>query len=174
MDLSRLKMKKRKEIQMLNIGRKNHSQGILESSRLYDETTFYQQFIKDLRACRREVIVESPFITSARMKILHPIFEYLVKRDIKVYIMTRDPKEHDIPLEEQSEYEIQRFERLGVQVLLCAGNHHRKLAILDRRILWEGSLNILSQCHSREIMRRIPDGRVTLEMFDFLCWEKVL
>ena len=34
---------------------------------------------------------------------------------------------------------------------MCIGNHHRKLAILDRKVLWEGSLNILSQTRSREI-----------------------
>lgn len=144
------------------------------SSTLYDETTFYQKFMKDLQNCNEEVIIESPYITSARMKRLYPIFEQLVKRRVKVYIVTRKPKEHDYSLEEQSEYEIQRFERLGVQVLLCAGNHHRKLVILDRMILWEGSLNILSQNHSREIMRRIPDERFAQEMFDFLNFGNVI
>ena len=82
--------------------------------------------------------------------------------------MTRDPKEHDESMEIQSEETISLFERMGVQVLLCIGNHHRKLAILDRKILWEGSLNILSQNKSREIMRRIDNKTVALEMFDFL------
>ena len=68
----------------------------------------------------------------------------------------------------QSEDAISSFERMGVQVLLCIGNHHRKLAILDRKILWEGSLNILSQTHSREIMRRIENQEFTMEMFNFL------
>jgi hypothetical protein len=51
---------------------------------------------------------------------------------------------------------------------MCLGNHHRKLAILDKKILWEGSLNILSQIYSREIMRRIDNQDLTLEMFNFL------
>jgi len=63
---------------------------------------------------------------------------------------------------------------MGVQVLLCTGNHHRKLAILDRNILWEGSLNILSQRHSREIMRRIENEELSLEMFNFLKLQKFL
>lgn len=73
-----------------------------------------------------------------------------------------------------AEEEIQYFEALGVQVLLCVGNHHRKLAILDRKVLWEGSLNILSQTHSREIMRRIDSKELTIEMFNFLKLNKVL
>jgi len=82
--------------------------------------------------------------------------------------MTRSPKEHDENMEEQSEEPISLFERMGIQVLLCMGNHHRKLAILDRKILWEGNLNILSQSYSREIIRRIENEELVLEMFDFL------
>jgi phosphatidylserine/phosphatidylglycerophosphate/cardiolipin synthase-like enzyme len=138
------------------------------NSELHDEKTFYKAFLRDLSACREEVIIESPFITSDRMKMLKSAFERLISRGIKVYVITRDPKEHDNGYDVQSEKVILYFEALGVQVLLCSGNHHRKLAILDRKILWEGSLNILSQTHSREIMRRIESEEVTMEMFNFL------
>ena len=74
----------------------------------------------------------------------------------------------------QSEAEIANFERIGVQTLISKGNHHRKLAILDRKILYEGSLNILSQAYSREIMRRIRSEDLAVEMFDFLKLENFL
>lgn len=146
----------------------------MNNSSLYDEKTFYGRFIADLLTCQKEIIIESPFITSSRMKTLSPVFEKLIKRGVKVSIVTRDPRDHSEPYEEQSESEIRRFERLGVQVLLCIGNHHRKLAILDRQVLWEGSLNILSQTHSREIMRRIDSKEITMEMFNFLKFESVI
>lgn len=138
------------------------------NSSLFDETTFYQKFKQDLLHASREVVIESPYITRERMRGLFPIFEMLISKGVKVYVMTRDPREHMETMEEQSETEIQRFEALGIQVFLCTGNHHRKLAILDRKILWEGSLNILSQTKSREIMRRIEDQQTTEEMFNFL------
>jgi phosphatidylserine/phosphatidylglycerophosphate/cardiolipin synthase-like enzyme len=138
------------------------------SSRLFDEKTFYQAFLRDLEGCRSEVIIESPYITSKRAEMLIPVFNNLLAKGVKIYIMTRDPKEHDENMEYQSEEAISNFERMGVQVLLCIGNHHRKLAILDRQILYEGSLNILSQNKSREIMRRIENKELALEMFDFL------
>jgi hypothetical protein len=61
-----------------------------------------------------------------------------------------------------------------VQVLLCLGNHHRKLAILDRSIVWEGSLNILSQTYSRELMRRIEDRESAEQMFIFLNLDRFI
>lgn len=94
--------------------------------------------------CQEEVIIESPFITTLRMKTFERIFKSLLKKGAKIFIITRDPKEHGNGYEIQSEEAIRWCESIGIQVFLCVGNHHRKLAILDRKILWEGSLNILS------------------------------
>ena len=144
------------------------------NSQLFDEKTFYQRFWRDLENCQEEVVIESPYITYQRMKTFDRIFEKLIKKGVNVYFITRDTKEHEIGMEIQSKEVISHCERIGIQVLLCLGNHHRKLAILDRKILWEGSLNILSQTYSREIMRRIEDKKITLEMFNFLKLSKFL
>ncbi len=146
----------------------------LISSQLFDETTFYQQFLKDLKHCKKEVIIESPYITSQRMSALIRSFEMLVSRKVKVYIFTRDPGEHDLAMKHQAEVEIRRFESIGVQVLTTQNFSHRKLAIIDRQTLWEGSLNILSQNCSREIMRRIDSSHLTSQMFELLQLQKFI
>lgn len=143
-------------------------------SLLCDEKSFYPAFLRDLEKCRKEVIIESPFITSERMKLFHGIFTELYNRGVRIFILTRDPLEHDEGMDVQSEEEIRWFESVGIQTLLCQGNHHRKLAILDRTILWEGSLNILSQSYSREIMRRLESEQAAIQMVDFLKLEKFL
>lgn len=140
----------------------------LESSKLFDETSFYKQFIEDLLNCKKEVIMESPYITSSRMELLSPIFKKLVDKGIKIYIVTRDPIEHDKYMQHQAANEILHCCEIGVNITLLRGNHHRKLAIIDREILWEGSLNILSQSHSKEIMRRIESKSCASEMINFL------
>ena len=135
---------------------------------LFDENSFYETFTTDLINCTKEVIIESPYITTERMNKFFPIFKKLIQKGLKIYIVTRNPKYHSKSMENQAESAIHQCEILGIQVLVCSGNHHRKLAILDRKILWEGSLNILSQTRSREIMRRIEDKKLAFEMFDFL------
>ena len=137
-------------------------------SSLCDEKSFFNIFLKDLRYAKTEVIIESPFITTTRMNTLAPALQKLVNKGIKVYVITRDPKEHQLPYREQSELEIRHFEQIGIQVLICKGNHHRKLAIIDREILWEGSLNILSQSRSKEIVRRIEGRQHAMEMLNYL------
>ena len=146
----------------------NKPQNILFSSELFDEGTFYKAFLKDITNCTREIIIESPFITTERMNGFRSVFKKILDKGIKIYVITRDPREHNETMEYQSEEEIINFEIMGIQTFLCSGNHHRKLAIIDRDILWEGSLNILSQNKSREVMRRIKGQDFALEMFNFL------
>ncbi len=123
----------------------------MNSSSLYDEKTFYQTFLQDLDKCQNDVIIESPFVTSDRMRTFDRIFNILIKRGVNIYIITRNPREHNEFMESQSEDAIRWCEVIGIQVLMCAGNHHRKLAMIDRGILWEGSLNILSQTYRQSI-----------------------
>lgn len=146
----------------------------LLNSKLFDEKNFYQTFLRDLEKCKNEVVIESPYITSQRMRTFDRIFQKLLKKGVKIYIITRNPKEHTDILKAQADEEIQKFEIMGIQPLICIGNHHRKLAILDREILWEGSLNILSQTYSREIMRRIQGKELSMQMFKYLKLEKYL
>ena len=86
--------------------------------------------------------------------------------------MTRQPKENDEILKYQSQKVVQQFEEMGIVVLPFLGRLHRKLAIIDRSILWEGSLNILSQRESQEIMRRFEGVDTARQMMMFLKLDK--
>jgi hypothetical protein len=66
---------------------------VVNNYSLFDETTLYQNFTRDLKNIINEVIIESPFITSERMSLLYPIFEMLINIKVKVYIVTTDPDE---------------------------------------------------------------------------------
>jgi len=144
-------------------------------SNLYDEKGFYNAFLSDLDRCREELYIESPYITGNRIKLFYPTFKRLLSRGVKIYIVTRNPKDHEnTKMRIESERAIGNFEALGIQPLLCVGNHHRKIALIDRKTLWEGSLNILSQAYSREIMRRTESKTIAMQMFDFLKLRKIL
>lgn len=146
----------------------------LVPSKLYDENTFYKQFVNDLKNCKKEVIIESPYISSQRMCTLRRTFQELVSKRVKVYVITRDPFDHDVSMKQQAEAEIRNFQTIGVQVLLDTNYNHRKVAILDRKVLWEGSLNVLSQTYSREVMRRINSTELANQMFRFLQLKKYI
>ena len=135
---------------------------------LFNEETFYPALIKDLNNCMYEAIIESPFITHKRLYILLPIFEKLKKRGVRVIVNTKDPLEQNNNyLSSEATESISNLQHSGIHVIYTEG-HHRKLAIIDRSILWEGSLNILSQKNSSEVMRRIESTELAWEMVRFI------
>jgi len=140
----------------------------LVRSQLFDEHSFYKEFIYDLRRSKNEVIIESPYITCRRVNQLLPILKKLVKHGVKVTINTRNPQHHNELLRIQAYAAFKILEPAGIKIRIFNDFHHRKIAVIDSRVLYEGSLNILSQCHSREIMRRIESEELSKQMIRFL------
>ena len=152
---------------MFSLLRRRANPTPLLCSRLFDEQSFYSAFVADLRRCNGQVVIESPYLTCRRSGELAKIFKKLRKRGVTVRVNTREPKHHTYNLRQQSLESIQVLKRAGVKVYLCNDYRHRKLAILDNRILWEGSLNILSQSNSREVMRRTESQELCRQMVSF-------
>lgn len=145
----------------------------LAGSQLFNDQTFYKVFEKDLDFCQHEAVIESPFLTVRRVTSLLPSLRKAIGRGVVVTINTKSPDEQEGYLGNEARQIIPVLQEIGVRVLFTGG-HHRKLAIFDRRVLWEGSLNILSQNDSCEIMRRMESEQHALEMIHFTGLDKYL
>lgn len=73
----------------------------LTSSSLYDQSTFYDRFYKDLRSAKRRVVIESPFITQRRSTPLLATISRLKKRRVEVIVNTKPIEEHDSRYQDQ-------------------------------------------------------------------------
>ena len=95
-------------------------------------------------------------------------FDKLRKKRVKVRINTRLPYHHDTTvLQIQGWKAAKLLKNHWVKVCFYRDMRHRKLAIIDCDILWEGSLNILSQGFSREIFRRTVSTSMCEQMLNF-------
>lgn len=137
-------------------------------SELFNNDTFYAAFARDLRGCHEEAIIESPFITLRRLRVLLPILSHLIDREVRIVVNTRNPlEENNAFWSREAQIAIELLQRIGVIVLYTV-RHHRKLAIMDKTILWEGSLNILSYHDSCEVMRRTESSQLAQQMLEFI------
>lgn len=157
---------------MLNLRKPQSSDG-LASSKLLNQDSFYEVLEKDLKRAKHEVIIESPFISRKRLRHLLPIFRKLAQRKVRIVVNTKPPEEQESGYELQAEDCLRLLEELDVAVIVTGG-HHRKLAIIDRKVLYEGSLNILSQNDSCEVMRRIESAQLAEQMIKFIGINKFI
>jgi succinylglutamate desuccinylase len=138
----------------------------IPASKLYSEEDFYAAFVKDIRKTNSELIIESAYMTTRRIHHLLPYLQDLKKNRVRVVINTRNPEEHDIYLRDEARKCLALLLEIGAQVIFSE-SLHRKTAIIDRNILWEGSLNILSQNNSQEVMRRTESAELGWQMIRF-------
>ncbi len=160
---------------MLRLFQNAYRRGRMPSSSLFNERTFYANFLRDLRRANKHVVIESPYLTERRALYYTPIFQTLSKRGVRVMIHTRHFHYHDANMRIQAEKAAQALSGVGVQIYTFNDLRHWKIAAIDNAILWEGSLNVLSHSRSREVMRRIASPALCKQTLAFInCGKKGL
>jgi len=135
---------------------------------LYNERTFYPAFVRDMLKAEKEVVIYCPFISKYRAEFFKNSLEKLRHRNIAVFIFTRPVEEHELLTRNEIKAALADYEELGACIVQLSGFIHAKASIIDREIVWDGSLNILSQRLSKEFMRRTQDKDIAKQMLDHL------
>ena len=129
----------------------------------YNEEEFWPSFHNDLGHAEKEIIIFSPFITKERVGKLHLILTELISEGIKIYLITLPPDQHPSVMEDPTDVILKLIE-LGVIVRFRTGMHE-KIALIDRKVEWSGSLNIFSHNTRKEYMKRYEGKNSALELF---------
>ena len=117
-----------------------------------NQAFFYKAFLKDLSQAEDKVVIVSPFLTSNRIVSFEAIFRELHRKGVKTFIITKPFKEQNISQDFGKEL-ADNLRKLDIEVIPKPLSHE-KLAIIDRKIIWHGSLNILSHKNTSELMIR--------------------
>lgn len=129
----------------------------------YDSAGFWVQFKKDLRNVKSHVTIMCPYVSEWRVAFLEEYFRPLCEKGILVCVILRLTRAMMLPEKARNEAqqaEVQQVELLRRR-LVSWGFHvtlrkkvHQKIIVLDGQVLWEGSLNALSDIDSSNNMRR--------------------
>jgi len=142
-------------------------------SKLYDQNTFDDQFMCDLQKVRKSVIIESPFLRTVRVEKFIPIFHRLKKHGVTILLNAKPSEEYDGTYQSQAQKSLSLLQSAGIEVLFMV-KHHHKLAIIDREIIYEGSLNILSYRDICEMVRRTTSALEAEMLIDFIGLDKFM
>jgi superfamily I DNA and/or RNA helicase len=117
---------------------------------------FYKAFEKDLRSVKSKVFLASPFTTAQGTDRWMQTFRDLRAKEVEIIGFTKPVNEKD---SSTNSAEIHTGLEAVFKELRPVSKMHEKLAVFDQRIVWLGSLNILSHKNSTELMVRIdsPD-----------------
>ena len=133
----------------------------------FTEGTFYPAFLQDLGRARDSIVLFSPFATGSGTARWSDAFRAAIARSVRVRILTRPPEEFGGGSPGEVVELIKALRDLGITVELRA-RMHEKIAIIDGRTLWHGSLNILSHRDTYESMLRLHSPAACRQLGRFI------
>ena len=122
----------------------------------FSDSSFYQGFQIDLESAKGKVLLASPFTTLEGTERWMQTFRDLHAKDVEIVGLTKPIEEKDLRTGPAALHA--NLETVFKELRLVS-KMHEKLAVIDQRIVWLGSLNILSHKNASELMVRIesPD-----------------
>lgn len=130
---------------------------------IFDKNNFYPVFSNDLINASREIIIVSPFVTKRRTAQMIQDLVPALTENIKVIVVTRPSdgfKNKDLSSWQDA---INQLKSANIHIVFKA-KIHQKFSIVDQKIVWYGSINLLSYGSSEESMMRIESTKIAYEL----------
>ena len=130
---------------------------------IFDHHNFLPVFKNDMLNAVRELLIVSPYVTKRRALQMLEYMGDAQERQVKVMVVTRPPADYKDKDRPALEGVLDVLQKAGVQVMYKS-NFHQKFAVLDQRIVWYGSINLLSFGSAEESMMRLTSPNIAYEL----------
>lgn len=130
---------------------------------IYDQDSFLPVFTQDCIGARKEIIIVSPFIRKHRTSGMIDHITVSSDSPVRPTVVTRPMG--DFPEKDHTAWQkaMDVLAGHGIHVLFRS-NIHQKFAVVDQKIVWYGSINLLSFGKARESIMRIESTNIANEL----------
>lgn len=130
---------------------------------IFDNHSFFPVYLNDMDNALKQVLIVSPFITKKRAIQMIGHFDPLLKKQVDITIITKPADSHKEGAKIIFDSVVLLLKEAGVKVLLKP-TIHQKFAIIDEKITWYGSINLLSFGSSEESIMRLSSSSIACEL----------
>jgi hypothetical protein len=125
---------------------------------IFNQTTFDPAIEADLANAKDTIVIFSGFVTPSRVAKLGDLLRMKIADGVKVRCVTRPPKLNGTMDPSRSKNALDALERIKC-IVDCRARIHEKVVLIDKEIVWHGSLNVLSHTHrTDESMTRVANA----------------
>lgn len=142
---------------------KGESIGGESAAIIFDKNNFLPVYINDFANASKEIMIVSPFVTKRRTLQIIPNLRNAITNNVKIIVLTRPAEEYKGKDLISWQDTIELLQRNGVTLILRS-KIHQKFTIMDRRVVWYGSINLLSYGNSEESMMRLESPNIAYEL----------
>ena len=136
-----------------------------ETNAIFDSESYTSVFERDVAQADTEIVISSPGIGA---KGVHRILKTLEERHdsgVKIILLTLSADNYPQQRIEKTKGLITELIESGVTVLEKTGMHEH-FAVIDREIVWYGSVNLLSNAKEEDGLMRVKSREIAQELLE--------
>lgn len=130
---------------------------------IYDERSFAPVFENDLLSARNDIVIVSPYLRKKRVGYMMSQFASARVNGARVIVVTRPSDAYKLHEQAVITAMVQELSAAGMRIVVRP-NIHQKFAVIDRRVVWYGSINLLSYGGAEESIMRFENMEIADEL----------
>lgn len=129
---------------------------------IFDAQTYTPVYERDLQAAQREILISSPALSRKKVTYFLELLRERQEAGVQIKILTLAPDAQDTY---QAAEKIGFLRQSGIEVF-PSQTCREHFAILDRCLVWYGSMNLLSNERPDDNLLRLPDEQIAQELLE--------
>jgi hypothetical protein len=161
--LERMYHKRLRGYASIGYSAKGDSRSFEAVNSIFDSHNFLTVFSNDISSAKSDIVIISPYITKKRLSQMLKILLSGINNGAKLTIITRP--DTDLKDKDKVAYEdmINSIRITGANVIFKS-NIHQKFAVIDQRVVWYESVNLLSYGSAEESIMRLDSLNIANEL----------
>lgn len=161
--LDRMYRKRLKGYASMGYSAKSDSKPFEAANAIFDNHNFMTVFCNDVSSAKSDMVILSPYMTKKRLHQMMNILSSGINNGAKLTIITRP--ESDYMGKDKTVFEdmIKSIRSTGTKIIFKS-KIHQKFAVIDQRIVWYGSINLLSFGSAEESIMRLDSINIANEL----------
>ncbi|MCL1965428.1 MAG: DUF1653 domain-containing protein [Firmicutes bacterium] len=162
--LERMYQKRLKGYSAIGYKAKGTPQPTLDTHSIFDNNDFFSAYSMDISAARDEVLIVSPFLSKRRVL---SALTYMAATNARITVVAKPSDNYNEKDRTKIDECIEILKQHNITVK-TKDRIHQKFAVVDQRIVWYGSINLLSYGTSEESIMRIESLDIARELSGIL------
>jgi superfamily II DNA or RNA helicase len=130
---------------------------------IFDKSNFLPVYNNDILAAESEILIVSPFVTRRRTVQMLQQLEIALRNKVKVTVVTRPTGNFGEKNPTALQGTLDMLQHAGVNVVFRS-HIHQKFALIDQKVVWYGSINLLSFGSAEESIMRLESPNIASEL----------
>ena len=136
-----------------------------DTNAIFDSDNYRSIYEQDLLHAEKEIVISSPGLGNRKVKELITLIRERQERGVQITVLTIPPADCEDVVRAHMEESIRLLGAAAITVAQVSGCHEH-FAVIDRSLVWYGSMNLLSREKEDDNLIRIQSKTVAEELLE--------